>query len=133
MHRPLRDGRPWSFGLKGICDEALHDTDGQCVAYQLAAVLRTRKGETPFDLAEVETMLDTIVQRLYPRGDPESPYETDGRKGLEHAPWREVGITAACIVELCKTAGPCPRVLESLPYRDLDAAHCSLRLCGPLR
>ena len=29
MHRPLRDAKPWSFGLKGICDEALHDSEGQ--------------------------------------------------------------------------------------------------------
>ena len=82
MHRPLRDGRPWSFGFKGLCDEALHDSEGQCVAYQLAEVLRTRRGETLFDIEEVETMLDTIVQRLYPRGDPESPYESEWGQGL---------------------------------------------------
>jgi hypothetical protein len=60
MHRPLRDAWPLSFGLKGICDESLHDTAGQCVAYQLAAVLRTRKGEKPFDMGQVTPLFQCL-------------------------------------------------------------------------
>ena len=85
----------------GVCDEAYEEQDNNCVSRQLAALLRTRKGEIPFTLEEVEERFESIIARLYP-DDADSPYCMLENGVLKKRPWREVGITPEAIVELCR-------------------------------
>jgi hypothetical protein len=62
----------WSFGFRGVCQEAYEETQGNCVAHQLEAALRrTLPLETAMTLrgsSNLEFHFDTIFEELYPMG-----------------------------------------------------------------
>ena len=64
MHRPLTAGTPWSFPFPGVCPEATEETEGECVAHQLARYIRI-KGEAPFTKEELTTELLNASLELY--------------------------------------------------------------------
>ena len=70
MHRPLRAAKPSSFGFRGVCQEAYEETQGNCVAHQLKAVLRqTLPLETAMSMcggSGPEFHFDQIFEELYP-------------------------------------------------------------------
>ena len=76
MHRPLREGKPWSFhGLDGISADSLEETDGQCVSYQLSKHIKIKGKDAPWSQQEVAEMLMHITEALY-EDDPENdPYD----------------------------------------------------------
>ena len=89
MHRPLTASTPWSFGFQGICEEATHDTDGQCVPHQLAKCIHLKGGDSPFTEAQILEELYNASLELYEDDDPE----------LLECP----GFTAAAIRRVCES------------------------------
>jgi len=87
IHRPLREGNPWDFGLPGICEESLENTQGRCVTHQLSKYFRIH-GQPQFSQEDLADMLTIIQEELY--ADDED---------LRNP---EIGFTAAAILELCK-------------------------------
>ena len=89
LHRPLREGNPWDFGLQGISEESLEPTNNQCVTHQLSKYLQI-KGEPQFGQNDMFEMLTSITENLY--NDEEDADLRDPN----------VGFTAAAILQLCK-------------------------------
>ena len=88
LHRPLREGSPWSFhGLEGASEESLENTQDQCVSYQLSHYIRV-KGQAQFTQECIADMLTTITEEMYP--DEEELRDPN------------VGYTTAAILRLCK-------------------------------
>ena len=78
MHRPLRAGVPWCFGLRGCMPEAFDETDDRCVPHQLAALLqRTSPGLREGDL---DPHFDEIYTELYGNNSEENPYLVEREK-----------------------------------------------------
>jgi hypothetical protein len=88
LRRPLRDVRPWMFGLRSECPEAFDETGGECVAHQLAVVLKRT-----LDIEGCDLDLESD-EEIYPPSAEESPYEAESKKGrILCRGWREAGIT----------------------------------------
>ena len=91
MHRPLTEGKPWSFPWPGVAPESLEDTQGECVTHQLSKYIRFRgTGEHPFTKNQLCTELEFISQDLYAEDD-------DCAEILACT-----GFTAAAIERLCR-------------------------------
>ena len=70
---------------EGLCKEAFLDSKGNCVAVQLAALLKT-----PID--RIEREIDSLYHQLEQPGQ----YEVDGVKQS----WRDMGVTSKIIAQL---------------------------------
>ena len=101
LHRPLRAGMPWCFGLRGVCPEAFDETDDGCVPHQLAALLqRTSPGLREGDL---DHCFDEIYGGLYGADSEENPYLLERDDGsVERRCWRTAGVTAAMIIRFAE-------------------------------
>ncbi len=93
MHRPLLAGAPWMFDFPGVCEEAAHDTNDQCVAYQLSKYIRIKGGEQPFTREQLARELVQASLELY-EGDPEN-------EDVLECP----GFTAAAVKVVCASYG----------------------------
>ena len=101
MHRPLREGQPWNFGMQGVTPAAYEDSKSQCVPHQLIQHLKDELGMAD----DIGDELDQRYEHL-DDGNPESPYlevQEDGTE--EKAKWHDVGVTAAMVVELANVYG----------------------------
>ena len=99
LHRPLRASKPWSFGFRGVCQEAFDETEDKCVSHQLAALC---KKILKMEEKDVEYLFDAIYHDLYPPGAEDNPYEIEVEDGsVERRSWREAGITVAMVQAFC--------------------------------
>ena len=92
MHRPLTAGAPWMFPIPGVCAEAGHDTNDECVAHQLARYIRI-KGVAPFTKEQLTQELLNASLELY-EDDSEN-------EDLLDCP----GTTCAAVRKLCESYG----------------------------
>ncbi len=92
LHRPLRQGLPWSFGFKGVCPEALQESDDRCVPLQIGALLK----ELGMEGHWLDDAFDLIYEELY-RGKENNPYIIEVEEGFEERGWREAGVTVAMV------------------------------------
>lgn len=94
LNRPLREGIPMRFhGFDGISEDAYHETNGECVSYQMARHIKVKGREAPWTQTEIADMLKNISEELYEDTD-EDPYEDN--------PIETAGFTAKAMVQLCK-------------------------------
>ena len=70
---------------EGLCKEAFQDSKGNCVAVQLAALLKT-------PIERIEREIDSLYHQLSEPGQ----YEIDGVKQS----WRDAGVTSKIIAQL---------------------------------
>ncbi len=69
LHRPLRQGLPWNFGFRGVCPEALQESEDRCVPLQVGALLK----ELGMEGQWLDAAFDNIYEELY-LGRESNPY-----------------------------------------------------------
>ena len=98
MHRPLRQGKPWTFrGLEGISQDSLEETNEECVSYQLSKHIRVKGKDVPWTQQQIAEMLIHVTEELYEDDEDNDPY--DGEV------CQNIGFTAAAAMQLCRQLG----------------------------
>ena len=87
-------GIPWARG--DSTEESMHETDGQCVSYQLSKHIKI-KGESPWSQQQIAETLIHITEELYEDNPENDPYDGGDPN--------KIGFTATAITQLCRELG----------------------------
>ena len=98
LHRPLRQGEPWTFhGQEGISEDSLEESNEQCVSYQLCRHIKIKGEDAPFTQQQIAELLMNVTEMLYEDDEDNDPYEMGS--------FEKIGFTAAAVTQLCRELG----------------------------
>ena len=111
IHRPLRDLRPWIFcdmlNVESLAPEGFEVPEGSnCVVHQLETLV-LREGVRAWSRRDIESWFDEIQAEFYSEDDGDNPYWDEG----VIADWRDLGVTAKMVLELCRQQGVAINIL----------------------